>query len=138
MIALFIAIFCALIHCEDVDEGSKICEACLKYVLKLHDYLIETVIDPFETYVLDSVCTHLPQSYAEKCVEAVQTESKKIRDEVDTKFNNEKFCTEKVFIKFINDLFLFFLLIIQKLCKNEPEVDFDFYDSDFLKPDVIY
>lgn len=111
MIALLITILYTLINCEDVDEGSKICEACLKYVLKLHDYLIETVIDPFETYVLDSVCTHLPQSYAEKCVEAVQTESKKIRDEVDTTFNNEKFCTEKVFIIFINTLFFFFLYL---------------------------
>ena len=81
---------------DEVDESGKICEACLKYILRLHDYLIERIVDPFESYVSEAVCRKLPQSLAQTCLDNVQAEADKLREQINLTFDNERFCAEKV------------------------------------------
>ena len=91
---LVLSVF-STVHTEEVDTGA-ICDACMKYILKLHDYIIENLIDKFEQFLNINICQHLPQSLAQTCIETLGTEAERLREEVNVTFDNERFCTEKV------------------------------------------
>ncbi|KAK2959164.1 hypothetical protein BLNAU_5959 [Blattamonas nauphoetae] len=108
-------------HDELVSNDNGLCEKCQTVVGKFESYIVDTVLTPLETNLVEHVCSILPAAIRETCEETVTTHFDEMIAKVKETYDPVTFCTKYKLCKATSSQLLGLAVYFVVLPKEDDE-----------------